>query len=147
MAFPLPARADITSGSRSRAAQLGVRHPVTLPIPPNLEGLSEREAIRLLAEYGPNRWVPRDPLALIREALHLLLDPMAVMLAIAAAIYFALGETQDAVVLALALIPVLGVDVLLEARSHAALARLAQAAAPVAEVVRDARVRAIALED
>jgi Ca2+-transporting ATPase len=50
------------------------------------------------------------------------------------------------VVLVLALIPVLGVDVLLEARSRAALAKLARAAAPVAEVVRDASVRAIALE-
>ena len=54
----------------------------------------------------------------LREALHLLLDPMAIMLAIAAAIYFVLGETRDAVVLALALIPVLGVDVLLYAMTH-----------------------------
>jgi Ca2+-transporting ATPase len=86
-------------------------------------------------------------LASLKEALHLLLDPMAVMLAIAAAIYFALGETRDAVVLVIALVPVLGVDVLLEARSRAALAKLARAAAPVAEVVRDAHVHAIALED
>jgi Ca2+-transporting ATPase len=72
---------------------------------------------------------------------------MAVMLAIAAAIYFALGETRDAVVLVIALVPVLGVDVLLEARSRSALAKLAQAAAPLAEVVRDAHVRSIPLED
>jgi Ca2+-transporting ATPase len=83
----------------------------------------------------------------VREALGLLFDPMAVMLAIAACLYFALGETRDAVVLALALIPVLGVDVVLEARSRAALARLARAATPLAEVVRDDDVRAIALED
>jgi P-type Ca2+ transporter type 2C len=101
----------------------------------------------VLAKVGPNRWVPRDPFASLREALHLLLDPMAVMLAIAAAIYFALGETRDAVVLVIALVPVLGVDVLLEARSRAALAKLARAAAPVAEVVRDAHLRAIGLEE
>ena len=40
---------------------------------------------------------------------------MAVMLIIAAVVYFLLGETRDAVVLAIALIPVLGVDVLLDA--------------------------------
>ena len=128
-------------------AQVDVATPVVLPVPPGLEGLSDREAAHLLAEVGPNRWVPRDPFAWVREAFRLLLDPMAIMLAIAAAIYFALGETRDAVVLALALIPVLGVDVLLEARSRAALAKLARAAAPVAEVVRDAHVRAIRVED
>jgi Ca2+-transporting ATPase len=117
------------------------------PVPPGLEGLSEREAANLLAKSGPNRWVPRDPFASLREALHFLLDPMAVMLAIAAVIYFALGETRDALVLLIALVPVLGVDVLLEARSRSALAKLARAAAPLAEVVRDAHLRAIAVED
>jgi Ca2+-transporting ATPase len=58
-----------------------------------------------------------------------------------------LGETRDAVVLALALIPVLGVDVLLEARSRAALEKLARAAAPFAEVVRDRHVVSIPLEE
>ncbi len=120
---------------------------VELRVPTGLKGLSDREASDLLAATGPNRWVPRDPLAWLRETLHLLLDPMAVMLAIAAAIYFVLGERRDAIVLALALIPVLGVDVLLEARSRAALAKLARAAAPIAEVVREGEVRAIALED
>jgi Ca2+-transporting ATPase len=121
-------------------------NPQELPIPPDLLGLSEREAARLLTEVGPNRWVERDRLEWLREALRLLLDPMAVMLVIAAVIYVVLGDTQDAVVLALALIPVLGVDVLLEARSRTALAKLAQAAAPLAEVVRDGVVHAVALE-
>ena len=87
-------------------------------------------------EVGPNRWVKQDRFARIREVVSLLLDPMAVMLIIAAVVYLLLGETRDAVVLALALIPVLGVDVLLEARSRAAL-ELARAAAPFADVVRD----------
>ena len=80
-------------------------------IPAGLEGLSSSDARRRLAQAGPNRWVKRDRLARVREVLGLLLDPMAVMLVVAAAVYFLLGETRDAVVLALALIPVLGVDV------------------------------------
>ena len=72
---------------------------------------------------------------------------MAVMLIAAAVVYFLLGETRDAVVLALALIPVLGVDVLLEARSRAALEKLARAAAPVADVVRDRHIVSVPLED
>ena len=69
------------------------------------------------------------------------------MLIIAAVVYFLLGETRDAVVLALALIPVLGVDVVLEARSRAALEKLARAAAPFADVVRDRHVVSVPLED
>ena len=89
----------------------------------------------------------RTSFARVREVVRLLLDPMAVMLIIAAVVYFLLGETRDAVVLALALLPVLGVDVLLEARSRAALEKLARAAAPSADVVRDRQVVSVPLED
>ncbi len=118
-----------------------------IAIPSGLEGLSTGEARRRLAQAGPNRWVKRDRLGQLRELLSLLLDPMAVMLVVAATVYFLLGETRDAVVLAVALIPVLGVDVILEARSRAALAKLARAAAPFAEVVRDAHLRSVPIEE
>jgi hypothetical protein len=87
---------------------------IVLPVPAGLGRLSETEAAHVLAKVGPSRWVLRDPFASLREALHLLLDPMAVMLAIAAAIYFALGETRDAVVLVLAIVtPLAGLPLLL----------------------------------
>ena len=89
----------------------------------------------------------QDRFARVREVVSLLLDPMAVMLIIAAVVYFLLGETRDAVVLALAQIPVLGVDVVLEARSRAALEELARAAAPFADVVRDRHVVSVPLEE
>ena len=116
-------------------------------IPAGLNGLSSIDARRLLGKVGPNRWVKQDRFVRVREVLSLLLDPMAVMLIIAAVVYFLLGETRDAVVLALALIPVLGVDVLLEARSRAALDKLARAAAPSADVVRDGQVVSVPLEE
>jgi Ca2+-transporting ATPase len=122
-------------------------HAGQAEIPSGLGGLSSIEARRRLAQVGPNRWVKRDRLARVREVIGLLLDPMAIMLAVAAAVYFLLGETRDAVVLALALIPVLGVDVVLEARSRAALDKLARAAAPFADVVRDRHIVAVPLEE
>lgn len=118
-----------------------------LDMPAGIEGLTSLEARRRLAHVGPNRWVARDRLARVRDLLHLVLDPMAVMLVVAAAVYFVLGETRDATVLALALIPVLGVDVALEARSRAALDKLARAAAPLAHVVRDGRAVSVPVED
>ncbi|MDO8793097.1 MAG: cation-transporting P-type ATPase [Vicinamibacterales bacterium] len=120
-------------------------NPDDIRIPPGLQGLTRDDAARLLREHGPNRWVPHDRLAELREALGALLDPMAVMLAIAAVLYWLLGETRDAVILGIALIPVLGVDVLLEARSRSALKKLAAAASPAAHVVRDGRVMTVPL--
>lgn len=77
----------------------------------------------------------------------MLLDPMAVMLAIAAVLYWLLGETRDAMILGVALIPVLGIDVFLEARSRVALKKLAAAASPAAHVVRDGRMTTVPLAD
>jgi Ca2+-transporting ATPase len=116
-------------------------------VPAGLEGLSRLEAHRRLAEAGRNRWVKRDRFGRLRDLIRLIADPMAVMLAVAATVYFLLGETRDAVVLAIALIPVLGVDVVLEARSRAALDKLAHAAEPAADVVRDGHVLSVPFEE
>ena len=56
-------------------------------IPAGLNGLSSIDARRLLGEVGPNRWVKQDRFARVRELVSLLLDPMAVMLIIAAVVY------------------------------------------------------------
>ncbi|MBU6434853.1 MAG: HAD-IC family P-type ATPase, partial [Nitrospirae bacterium] len=86
---------------------------------------------------GPNRLVPEDPWAWLQDTLAILADPMALMLGATATVYLLLGETRDGIILLLALIPVLGVDVFLHARSREALKQLAQVVAPRARVVRD----------
>ncbi|HVY63715.1 MAG TPA: cation-translocating P-type ATPase [Gammaproteobacteria bacterium] len=124
-----------------------MQYPEEGGIPPGFDGLSSLEARRRLAEVGPNRWVRRDRFARLWDIVGMLLDPMAIMLVVAAGVYYLLGETSDAVVLALALIPVLGVDVALEVRSRAALEKLAAAAAPQGDVVRDRRVLSVPIEE
>jgi len=62
---------------------------------------------------------------------------MALMLAGASALYVLLGKPHEAAVLAAVIVPVLGVDVLMEARSRSALKKLASAVAPRARVLRD----------
>ena len=119
--------------------------PDTIPL--ELIGLSPAEAGRRLDRFGPNRWVVPDRWARLREALRLLLDPMAVMLVAAAVVYFLLGEARDAYVLLAALVPVLGVDVLLEARSRSALDSLARASAPTADVVRGGYITSVPAQD
>lgn len=112
---------------------------MTDPSTSDRRGLTTTEARARLEQYGPNRLVARDRAAWIKDALSLVLDPMAIMLLVAAGVYLALGERRDAVVMVIALVPVIGVDVFLEARSRAALKKLARSVAPRARVIRDGR--------
>jgi P-type Ca2+ transporter type 2C len=102
-------------------------------------GLTAQEAKVRLAKYGPNLLVVRERAAWLKEIAKLFFDPMAIMLLATAGVYLALGATRDATVMLVALAPVIGVDVLLEARSRTALKKLARGVAPRARVVRDGR--------
>jgi Ca2+-transporting ATPase len=102
-------------------------------------GLTSDEARTRLVQHGPNRLVGRERAAWLKDLVSLLLDPMAVMLLVAAGIYMLVGERRDAIVMLAALVPVIGVDVFLEARSRSALKKLAMSVAPRARVMRDAR--------
>jgi Ca2+-transporting ATPase len=112
---------------------------VTEAPPGEPSGLTSEEARARLAHHGPNRLVSRERAAWLKELVSLFLDPMAVMLLVAAGVYLLLGERRDAIVMLAALVPVIGVDVFLEARSRGALKKLAMSVAPRARVVRDGR--------
>jgi P-type Ca2+ transporter type 2C len=105
-----------------------------------LAGLGSAEAKARLARFGPNLLVERERGAHLVQWLRMLADPMALMLAGAAALYLLLGKPHEATVLAAVIVPVLGVDVLMEARSRSALRKLASAVAPRARVLRDGQL-------
>ena len=81
--------------------------------------------------------VERESSACLAQWLRMLADPMALMLAGASALYMLLGKPHEAAVLAAVIVPVLGVDVLMEARSRSALKKLASAVAPRSRVLRN----------
>ena len=111
-----------------------------------VDGLTSQEAERRLTVYGANRLVERRRRGRLRRALAKVADPMAAMLAITGGVYLAFGELVNGIVLLVALIPVLGVDVLLEARSQRALAALAASLAPRARAIRDGVEREVPTE-
>ncbi|HYA35027.1 MAG TPA: HAD-IC family P-type ATPase, partial [Candidatus Binataceae bacterium] len=121
--------------------------PFTPADTPHFAGLTDDEAKRRLQKFGPNTLAQVKRGAWIFEVLESLADPMALMLALAGGVYLALGERTQGAILLLALIPVLAVDVLLEARSRAALKHLASAVAPRARVVRNGIETEIATEE
>lgn len=100
-------------------------------------GLTSEQAARRLAADGPNLIVPSAHGSRLRALLEPLLDPMVVLLLVAAPTYFAIGHTSDGVVTCIALVPIAAVSWVLERRAERTLEQLRRLAAPIARVHRD----------
>lgn len=107
-------------------------------------GLTAVEAAERLALFGPNDLVPERPSGdiwtLVRSVVT---DPMAGLLVVATAVYLTVGQTSDAAVTLIALVPILAVSLILELRAERALDSLRRLTAPTAAVVRDGEERRI----
>ncbi|MFN3585714.1 cation-translocating P-type ATPase [Phenylobacterium sp.] len=110
---------------------------------PDLNGLSEAEAARRLAEHGPNRLSERRTRRLWRIVLDAFREPMFLLLFAAVALYFALGDMGEALFLLAGSAATVGLMILQEARSERALAALRKLAEPTARVMRDGVERRI----
>mgnify|MGYP001172826225 CR=1 FL=1 len=112
---------------------------------PNVEtGLTASDVETLRARYGDNRIVepPRHRFwHALRDAAG---DPMLWFLLAVSALFFATGETVEAAVLLLAILPLLGMDAFLHRRTRLSTAALASRLASEAEVLRDGEWRMIA---
>ncbi|MGH8011717.1 MAG: cation-transporting P-type ATPase [Candidatus Binataceae bacterium] len=66
---------------------------------PAAQGLSPAQARQCLLAFGSNRVARQSLLERFKEAIIPLADPMALMLAAASAVYFALGESTETIIL------------------------------------------------
>lgn len=113
-----------------------------------LSGLGQREAEARLLQAGPNVLVPQaSPASLLTWLVRLIADPMVILLAVAGGTYAMLGDRFDAIVVAVALLPIFLVTAVLEYRSDRALERLNAIAPPRASVIRDGIERVIAARE
>ena len=102
-------------------------------------GLTTAEAIRRLAEVGPNS-LPEPPrTGPFGRVLAQLRDPMIVLLLAAGVATVIIGDAADAAVIALVVIVNTAVGVTQDLRADRAVAELDRLTAPEADVVRDGR--------
>lgn len=99
--------------------------------------LSSVEAAARLVADGPNQVVPTRAGSRLRALVEPLLDPMVVLLLVAAPTYFAIGHVSDGVVTSVALVPIAAVSWVLERRAEKTLEQLRRLTAPTARVTRD----------
>lgn len=65
------------------------------------EGLTTAGAQKLLEKYGRNELTPQKKESFFKKALHVMAEPMFLLLMIASVIYFILGEPRDGAVMLL----------------------------------------------
>ncbi len=100
-------------------------------------GLSEAQARERLATDGPNELPQARARGTATIFLEVVREPMFLLLLACAAVYLVLGERQDAAVLGVAVIAVLGITLVQERRTERALVALRDLSSPRALVVRD----------
>jgi len=111
------------------------------------QGLTEAGARAALARYGPNEIVEERLPAWRELARDTSRDPMLWFLLGTSIIYALLGETIEALVLALSILPLVALDAVLHRRTSASTRGLRSRLASRARVVRDGRLRELPAAD
>ncbi len=113
----------------------------------NTTGLTSAEARRMQEQYGKNELTPQKKESFIRKALHIICEPMFLLLIVAAFIYFILGEPRDGAIMLIFVIGMISIDVIQEWNTDKTLNALRDLSAPQVTVIRDGRETVIASAD
>jgi Ca2+-transporting ATPase len=133
--------------SRGRAAtrRRSCRHEKGANADPT--GLTSAAAAARLAAEGPNALPTAARHGTLGIALGVLREPMFLLLLAATAIYLALGDVHEAMVLGASILGVIAITVAQERKAERALAALRDLSSPRAMVLRDGQRRRIAGRD
>ncbi len=107
-------------------------------------GLSSAEAEELQKRYGRNELVRQKKENLAKKVLHIIGEPMFLLLLAAAVIYFLLGKPGDGAVMLIFVIGVISIDVIQEWKTDKTLHALKDLSAPHITVIRDGKETVIA---
>ena len=107
-------------------------------------GLSEVEARNRLAKDGPNEIPTSRPRGVLRLLRDVTLEPMFLLLVACGAIYMALGDRREALMLLGFVFVVMGITFVQQRRTERSLEALRDLSSPRALVVRDGQARRVA---
>jgi Ca2+-transporting ATPase len=106
-------------------------------------GLSSEEARLRQQQYGKNELTPQKKESFIKKVIHIICEPMFLLLIIAAVIYFILGEPRDGAIMLIFVIGIISIDVIQEWKTDRTLNALKDLSAPAIPVIRDGREKLI----
>ena len=112
-----------------------------------MKGLTSTEAKKLQEQYGKNELTLQKKESFFIKVLHIISEPMFLLLLIAAVIYFILGEPRDGLIMLIFVVGIISIDVIQEWKTDQTLNALKDLSAPHVRVIRDGNEIEIASED
>ncbi|PHV70785.1 HAD family hydrolase [Sporanaerobium hydrogeniformans] len=113
----------------------------------NMVGLTADEVKRLQEQYGKNELTSQKKESFQRKVLHIICEPMFLLLIVAAIIYFILGEPRDGGIMLIFVVGIISIDVIQEWKTDKTLNALKDLSAPHVTVIRDDKEQTIASSD
>jgi Ca2+-transporting ATPase len=113
-------------------------------LPFNPLGLSDADAADRLIQDGPNELPAAKPKSNLAIALHVLREPMFLLLIAAGFVYLILGSLEETIALMMAIFLVIGITLYQERKTERTLQALRDLSSPRALVIRDGRQTRIA---
>lgn len=102
-------------------------------------GLTQNEADLRLRQFGHNTIEQQKWATWLENLRHIISDPMGIMLFCLSLVYWLIGDVNEAILLLAALVPIIGVDVVLQMRSQKALRALKKSLPSTCFVMRDGK--------
>lgn len=116
-------------------------------VPERSMGLTSAEAKRRQAQYGKNELTVQKKKGFFSKVIHIICEPMFLLLLIASVIYFILGEPKDGIVMLVFVIGMISIDIAQEWKTDKTLNVLKDLSAPQVTVIRDREQKVIASAD
>lgn len=111
------------------------------------DGLTTAEAESRQLKYGKNELSPQEKESFARKVLHIICEPMFLLLIVAAIIYFILGEPRDGLIMLIFVVGIISIEVIQEWKTDKTLNALKDLSAPHVNVLRDGKEIQIASAD
>ena len=102
-----------------------------------ITGLTHEQAQVLQRKYGKNELTPQKKDSFLKKVIHIIAEPMFLLLLIAALIYFVLGEPRDGMIMLVFVVGIISIDVIQEWKTDKTLSALKDLSAPRVRVIRD----------
>jgi Ca2+-transporting ATPase len=112
-------------------------------LPPEPSGLTDAEAAERLRQEGPNELPDARPKSNLAIAAGVLREPMFLLLMVTGAVYFLLGDREEALALLAAIFVIIGITVYQQGKTERTLEALRDLSSPRALVIRDGQRKRI----
>ena len=99
-----------------------------------IKGLNDKEVLELREKYGKNEIVTNKKESFIVKIIHIICEPMFLLLIAASTIYFVLGEVRDGFIMFIFIFGIIIIDIIQEWKTDKTLNALKDLSEPKIKV-------------